>query len=85
MLDEFVNLSRAEASESGDLVDDHEVERPSLHVVEELVVDLASVGVGGARDDLRILLDVFHTKTFQVFACLVELPRYILVRCRARC
>ena len=82
VLDEFVNLSRAKAREPADLVNDHEIELSILDIVEESVVNLASVGVGGTGDDLRILLDVFDTETLQVFARLVELPRHVLIRCR---
>jgi hypothetical protein len=79
VLDELVNLSRAEARKSADFVNDHEVEPSRLDIVEELVVHLASIGVGGTGDNLRILLDVCHTETLQVFARLVELPRHVLI------
>jgi hypothetical protein len=63
-------------------VNDHEVELSRLDIVEESVVHLASVGVGGAGDDFGILLDVFDTETLQMFVGFVELPRDVLVRCR---
>jgi hypothetical protein len=45
-------------------VNDHEVEHPALDIIKELVVDLVRLVVGSAGDNLRILLDVFHTETF---------------------
>ena len=52
VLDELVNLSRTEPRKSTDFVNDHEIEPSRLDVIKELVVHLASVGVGGAGDDL---------------------------------
>jgi hypothetical protein len=64
VLDKLVNLSRTEPRKSANLVNDHEVELPTLDIIEELVVHLASVGVGSAGDYLWILLDVIDTETF---------------------
>ncbi|SNR74695.1 hypothetical protein SAMN06266787_11917 [Halorubrum ezzemoulense] len=63
VLDEFVNLSRTEPREPADLMNNHEIEPSLLNVFEEVVVHLASVGVGGAGDNFRILLNVFDTET----------------------
>ena len=52
VLDELVNLSRTEPRKSTDFVNDHEIEPSRLDVIKELVVHLASVGVGGAGDNL---------------------------------
>jgi hypothetical protein len=82
VLDELVNLSWAEAREPTDLVNDHEIELSRLDIIEESVVDLASVGIGSAGDDFWILLDIFDTETLQMFVGFVELPRDVLVRCR---
>jgi hypothetical protein len=79
VLDEFVNLSRTEPREPADLVNDHEVELLTLDIVEESVVHLASVGVGGAGDNFGILLNVFDTETLQMFVGFIELPRDILI------
>jgi hypothetical protein len=73
-----VNLSRAEPRESVELVNDYEVELPTLDIIKELGVDLPSVGISSAGDDLWILLNVFDTETLQVFVRLVELPRHVL-------
>jgi hypothetical protein len=60
-------------------VNDHEVELSRLNIIEESVVYFASVSVGGAGDNLGILLDVCHTETLQVFTRFVELPRHVLI------
>lgn len=73
-----MNLSQAEPRESVELVNDYEVELPTLDIIKELGVDLPSVGISSAGDDLWILLNVFDTETLQVFVRLVELPRHVL-------